>query len=105
MGKGTVYFLICLTMAQPVVLSAAALEKYSVPRSGTRAQSDVRVRSGSVDEEVYERFKDEIRGYDQAKKDKLETQFRVQARKAEKEGNNSAVIHYERLIGILSMSK
>jgi len=105
MSKGIVYFLIGLGMAQPMVVSAAALEKYSVPEPGIRAQSDVRARPGFVDEAVYERFKDEIRGYDRGKKEEMERYFRDQAIRAKKDGNKDAVLHYERLIGILVMSK
>jgi hypothetical protein len=107
MGKSIVCFLICFTMAQPMVVSAARLEKYSVPQPepGMRGQSDVRARSGSVDEQVYERFKDEIRGYDRVKKDEMEQYFREQAIRAKKDGNKDSVLHYERLIGILVMSK
>jgi len=107
MGKGIVCFLICFSMAQPMVVSAAALEKYSVPqpKQENRAQSDVRARSGTVDEQVYEKFKDEIRGYDQERKKELERQFDAQARQAEREGNKDASEHYQRLIDILIMSQ
>jgi len=107
MWNNIVCFVICIGMAHPAVVSAAALDRYSVsqPEPVNRAQSAERSRSGYVQEEVYERFKSEIQGYDRVKKEELERQFRDQARKAEKEGNNSALVHYERLIGILLMSK
>lgn len=107
MRKNIVWFLIGIGMAQPAVVSAAALDRYSVsrPEPVNRTQSAERARSGYVKEGVYERFKSEIQGYDQVKKEELERQFRAQARKAEKEGNNDALLHYERLIGILIMSK
>jgi hypothetical protein len=107
MWNNIVCFVICIGLAQPAVVSAAALDRYSVsqPEPVNRAQTPVNARFGYVQEEVYERFRSEIQGYDQAKKEELERQFRDQARKAEKEGNNGALVHYERLIGILLMSK
>lgn len=107
MWNNIICFMICIGMAQPAVVSAAALDRYSVsqPEPVNRTQSAVKSRSGYVQEEVYERFRSEIQGYDRVKKEELERQFRDQAKKAEKEGNNSAVVHYERLIGILLMSK
>ena len=107
MRKNIVWVLICIGMALPAVVSAAALDRYSVsqPEPVNRSQSVVPSRPGYVQEEVYERFKAEIQGYDKVKKEELERHFRDQARKAEKEGNNNALVHYERLIGILLMSK
>jgi hypothetical protein len=107
MGKSIVCFLICFSIAQPVIVSAAALERYSVPQPvpRDRVQTDMKTRSGYVDRQVYEQFKSEIQGYDQEKKKELERQFRAQARQAVREGNKDALLHYQRLIDILNTSK
>jgi len=98
--------LIFLGMALPLNVSAGALEKYYVPQqqSGSAAQS-VTPSSGYVNQDVYTKFKAEVQGYNRDQKNKLARLFRSRLKQANREKNQAAVSHYERLIGILNAEK
>jgi len=107
MCKKIVCILISLSLALPAVLFAGALERYYVPQQMQEpaVQSEAPPRASYVREDVYDRFRAEIQGYDRDKKNKLEIHFRTQIKKAMREKNGEAVSHYERLIGILNSDK
>ena len=93
---------IVLGLLTPVVLSAGALERYSVPQQqmqqpGYGKQPGIR----SVDEDVYTRFRDKVSGYSEAQKEELIKYYSKKKKQAYRDKNYDAVSHYARLIDIL----
>ena len=97
MYKTKVYILIFLGMMLPVLLSAAALNKYAAP-----AQSASSVQTKTVNERIYTDFRQQVRGYSPEKKEKMRTYYRKKLKDAIRMKNLDAASHYERLLGILN---
>ena len=98
MKKAKVYILIYLSMMLPMLLSAAALNKYTAP-----AQSASSVQAKEiVSESVYTDFKKQIRGYSPEKNEKMKTYYRKKLKDAIRMENLDAASHYKRLLKILN---
>jgi len=98
MKKTKVYILICLSMMLPVLLSAAALNKYTAP---TQSTSSVQTKE-TVNERIYTDFRQQVSGYSPEKKEKMKTYYRKKLKDAIRMKNFDAASHYERLLGILN---
>ena len=98
---GFVLIFMCVTL--PSISFSEALKKYSVPQQNTISPIQLKkeASSGQVSEDVYKRFKEKIKNYNQAEKDKLVEHFRNKIEIARQEKNKNAVAYYQRLIGIL----
>ena len=98
MKKAKVYILIYLSMMLPVLLSAAALNKYTAPtQSVTSVQS-----KATVNKSIYIDFREQVRGYSPEKKEKMKTYYRKKLKESIRRKNLDAAAHYERLLGILN---
>ncbi len=98
MKKAKIYILIYLSMMLPVLLSAAALNKYTAPAQST---SSVQAKE-IVNESVYTDFRQKVRNYSPEKKEKMKTYYRKKLKDAIRMKNMDAASHYERLLGILN---
>ena len=98
---GCIFIFLCVTL--PSTSFAAALNKYSIPQQTTIAPIQIQKKASSeqISDDVYIRFKEKIKNYDQAEKNKLVEHFRKKIKIARQENNKSAVAYYQRLIGIL----
>ena len=98
---GCIFIFLCVTL--PSISFAAALNKYSIPQQTTIAPIQLKQKSSStqVSDDVYTRFKEKIKNYDQSEKNKLVEHFRKKIKIARQEKNKNAVAYYQRLIGIL----
>lgn len=72
MFKNKVYILIYVSIVLPVLLSAAPLDKYYVPQQS----SGYTAPKAAVSESVYDDFRDQIRNYSKAKKEKMKKYYR-----------------------------
>ncbi|RLA70830.1 MAG: hypothetical protein DRG09_02135 [Epsilonproteobacteria bacterium] len=98
MFKIKIYTVIYLSILVPVLLSAAALNKYTAPiQSVSSTQS-----KKTVNESVYVDFQQQVHDYSPKKKEKMKTYYRKKLKDAIRIKNLDAATHYERLLGILN---
>ena len=99
MSKNKVYILIYLSIILPVLLSAGALDRYTIPQQ--HPERTVQPKS-TVNESVYIDFRNQTRNYSRAKREEMKEYYRKKLKEAVRERNFDAASHYERLIGILN---
>jgi len=105
MYKKIIYVLICLIMMLPTLLSAAALDRYSVPQQEPGYTPPPRTTEsppGDVSEDVYIKFERKVSKYSPAQKEKLKEDYSEKKANALRERNFDAATYYQRLIDILN---
>ena len=101
MYKNAISILICLNMVLPALLSAAALDRYTVPQHPPQSGTNVS-RPGGVSEEVYHKFERDVSNYNSTQKNELSNDFNERKANALRGENFDAALHYQRLIDILN---
>jgi len=102
MYKNKVYVLIYLSMVLPVLLSAGALERYTVPKKQMPRHKGYSVQpKTTVSESMYIAFKKEVLKSSIAEKKEMIKYYIKKMEEAVREKNFDAAIHYGKLIGIL----
>ena len=100
MFKNKVYILIYLSIVLPTFVWGAALERYTVPEQ--KKSGYTTPPKTAVSESVYDDFRNQIRNYSQAEKERMIRYYLRKKNEASEERKFDAKAHYERLIGILN---
>ena len=101
MYKKPVCFLISLILVLPLATSAEALKRYTLPPQNVMSIEQQQAVNPGVSEDVFDRFRQKIKGYSQEEKDRLVDYYRGKIRQARAADNQTAVAYYQRLIGII----
>ncbi len=99
MFKKSIYILIFVSLAFSTAVSAEALKRFSVPSQGYSLTAPA--NPGYINEDVFMRFREQIRDYNASQIMELESHFTGQLNSARATRDSVAISYYERLIGIL----